>query len=521
MDNKRFVNKSRNNNRNILVRLFVVFIVIGIITFKVDNGFSISNQISHWAQVDRIPGSVEAFETPYLVTDEFGTIHAFYSQNFNNLETEVAIYYNKWLTDVGWSDKNDILLPPYRRQAHVQDVLIDKDGLIHLIFFGGDDRDANIYYTKAYASEAFNSRAWLDPILIGNNAITPRAASIVGDGISSLAVLYSGNFGLNGVYAIFSKDNGQSWSVPEPIFETMDLELKPFNIKLHRGGSDSIYAIWNIVDENGYGIEGYLIQLFIEYMDWSDPIIIAKGVGILGVVSLSVVEFEGKVFVIYDNGNPPSNPPVRWFIYSSDGGLEWTEPYRPFPDHVGGNGPPAFVIDNRDNLHVFFGQRVSQGGRDIHGMWHSTWDGKRWGQVEALIAGAQVSDPDGTNGFDPSVPKALLTNENILFVTWMNDPGVGRNGFFYSYYNFGSPIDRNKNLPDNHTNIGELKIIEIENFDVIPLNTNYHTSDYPDIIFVGNKKLVNPFIPLVIGVVLTVGFLFCISIRTYINFLRR
>ena len=114
-----------------------------------------------------------------------------------------------------------------KQQARLFDGFLDKDGIMHVAFFSGDETEANIYYAQAASEEAHNSNAWSDPDLIGRNALTPENGAMAGDDKGNLVIVYNGNQLGNGFYAVYSSDRGETWSEPEPIFLLIKTILHP------------------------------------------------------------------------------------------------------------------------------------------------------------------------------------------------------------------------------------------------------------------------------------------------------
>ena len=124
---------------------------------------------------------------------------------------------------------------------------------------------------------------------------------------------------------------------------------------------------------------------------------------------------------------------------SSDDGVTWDDPSIIFPRHVGVNGSLSLVIDGNNQLHLFFGQRIS-GNPDIHGMWHSILLNNRWTEPDALIKGPRMVDKIGPTGFDPYDARAVVSQGNVLLVTWRTDPGdIKDNGIWFSYAVINAP----------------------------------------------------------------------------------
>jgi hypothetical protein len=116
---------------------------------------------------------------------------------------------------------------------------------------------------------------------------------------------------------------------------------------------------------------------------------------------------------------------------SSDNGVTWSPPVRLF-SQVGSNGPASFVIDGSNNLHMFFGNRDDT--LHEHGIWHSIWLGEGWSTPMAVVSGPQVlGGENGEEGFDPSFVQAVISQGNLLLLTWRQDPMAGPTHIWFSY----------------------------------------------------------------------------------------
>lgn len=403
-----------------------------------------------WTPVAPIPQFDAEALPPYMVVDENRTVHAFASLPLSDDPTdpaakELGIFYRQWTADGGWSPLNDILLTPLKQQARVKDVFLDKAGIIHLVFYGGDEQDANIYYTWAPAADAGSAHAWAEPLAIGPMATTPEVAAIAGNGEDKLVVIYAGNLGEgNSLYVTYSDDAGVSWSDPATLFSTYSLENKVFDFDWHMGESGRLYAVWNVTNQNGQNVTGYYAKLDnLADRKWTEPVEIDKNVG-LGIAIPAVTEYNGDVMLIYNNGLADTVSPVMWFKLSTDGGNRFSDPIRPFPEHIGRNGVISFVKDSDGTLHVFWGQRIPGGlgeNVDMHGMWHSTWDGGAWRPPVPVVSGPQSSE------FDPYDARAAVVQGNVILLTWRTDPGREVSSTWYSSTVLDTPELPVKPLP--------------------------------------------------------------------------
>ena len=170
----------------------------------------------------------------------------------------------------------------------------------------------------------------------------------------------------------------------------------------------------------------------------------------MGIRYPEIIEHQGEVIIMYNNGIPPTGvPPGEWFVRSKDGGKTWSPQIRAFHQHVGRNGDISFVVDSKGSLHVLFGNRIPitvNGVYDaIGGIWHSELLGNSWSEPDAIIAmthdaiQAYTLENPNNPDFAPFNARAVISQGNVLLVTWMTDPGLPGNGVWYSYKILDTP----------------------------------------------------------------------------------
>jgi len=470
-----------------------------------------------WTEPRVIPYLDPNTETPFLLADTNGGIHAFSSQKILGTHEHVVVY-NSWTRETGWSKPVDVLLSPLFDEAHAPAAYLDQRGIVHLVFYGGHDVSANIYYSQVHIDDAAHADAWMAPIAIANAARPPITVWIEGDADDNLYVLFGGNPEGTAIYATESQDGGDTWTLPELVAATYSDTLWPYALRMHFGETGRLYATWVVLNRRAWGTSLYVATYDFDTRRWNDPVEVDHGVvgGILGIQSPSMIEYDGELFIMYDNGLLDQGV-VRLIRRSSDGGRTWTETIRPFPQHVGGNGPAAFVVDSNHDLRLFFGQRTVGAVKDqIHGMWYSEWHSgtKSWGGVNYIVSGPLVQDIDTEKGFDPSLARATVSQGNLLMIVWRTDPGNGANGSWYSYTELDAPFYALQLLPTpepvvrREFNTTATEIITdgllLANAGVTPLAalpTIDQAHQPPQI-----RRLANPAMPLLIGLV-PVGFL--------------
>lgn len=389
---------------------------------------------TQWSPRERIPGSHDEANTPYLVSDQNRTVHAFHSQPIGEDESELAIVYNQWTRQQGWTTPIDILLPPYGRQAVVRGASLDRNGTMHLIFFAGEGTAGNIYYSQAPATEAGQARAWSPPQLIGEKAYMSQAAALAGGDQGNLYVVYGGDLEGTGVYVVHSFDAGQTWSDPSVLQLTYNDALFTWDINLYLDKKQQrLHHVWVFNNKQGQGQEIYYASLDIAQMKWDDPLLMvsAEDDQLDQVTDPAVISYSNQLFVFYLQWH---TPPFRVMRRSFDGGLTWTDPVKPF-ETKGQYGWPDFAVDSNNVLHLVLGDRA----RGLN-LWHSTWQDGQWQEPEPIgPLSAAREFQEGPQTFHPWWPRAVVSQGNVLLVTWSQDPGVTQNGSWYTFSVLNAP----------------------------------------------------------------------------------
>jgi hypothetical protein len=383
-----------------------------------------------WSVPRRIPGLADDTDSPYLIADRNHTIHAFFSQW---IEGDLAVFYTQRSTNGIWARPIDILLSPNKQQARVLGAFLDSNGMFHVIFYGGIAEGAEIYYSSAPAVEAARASAWSQPKLIGSAATAPASGALVGDDNGNLFVVYAGSRDGFGVYEAHSTDGGATWTDPKSVFLTDSRIQSVYGVQLCVGESGWVHAVWSVVDKTGQGRGIYYDRLNIQDKQWKFPISLADTPSGLGVHDPTIVEHRGRLYVGFYNADMGGHFVMR---SSVDDGQSWTNPFAPFASHIGSNGAGSYVVDSNGQFHLFWGQRIpgSSGTNDIHGMWYSVWRGDdEWSVPQPIVSGPQTSQ------FDPSSPRAIVSQGNLILVTWRQDPGLAGNGVWYSYATLNAP----------------------------------------------------------------------------------
>ena len=362
--------------------------------------------INQWAPPQPIPDYVN-LRAPILVADQNKTVHAFYNEPLDR--TTDVFYYRKWNLEQGWTQQIDFMMVLLSVNNPIQSVFLDHSGMFHLIYHGDLDTDGNIYYTRAPAYQAERATSWSKPLLIGPGSGPVLAAQLLGDGQNNLVVLYSGQEAGIGLYEIHSNNGGDSWTEPRVVTLLDRADLWPYSIRMLLDREGHYHAVWSLVGSRGVGLGVYYSRLSADLSSWTHPFELATlEAGEYSTQWPAIIDDRDYLIIVYQD----SFPATKFIRVSPDGGDTWNEPVRPFP-HTGEYENPVMMKDGDLTIHMVLGNRI--GNPEIHGMWHSVWQGERWSELQPVIAGPNTST------FDPSSPNAVIVQGNILFVSWRND----------------------------------------------------------------------------------------------------
>ncbi len=392
-----------------------------------------------WSPGQRIPGvDVSPHTRPQLIADRNQTVHFLNSQR---VVDQQSIIYTKWTLRDGWRVPIDVLESP-QGDARLIGAHLDDQGILHAAFFGGDDLGASIYYASVPVIHADNANQWSEPKLVAERANTPTAGGMVGLQHGNLVIYYSGNLDGNGLYAIRSGDGGITWSGPSTIYLTDSITLWPSMPVSFVDDEGIIHLVWSVVNIQGNGEAIYYSRSLNQDGEWREPIRIAEVIR-FEADTPAIIGYETDLLIVYHNDSPTT----RWMQWSRDGGLTWEPPERLFYKLVGSNGPATLVKDSLGFLHMIFGNRTTD-DLAIHGMWHTIWMDEEWTTPEAIVSGPRIADSGrGGEAFDPSFARAVVSQGNVLLVTWSQDPGLGSNGIWFSYRILDTPEEALTGLP--------------------------------------------------------------------------
>lgn len=403
---------------------FILF--AGIIVFLCFPGTHVHAQVGGvWSRPEQIPNYDPLSFPPLMVADSSGVVHALNVEAIS--ANRKAIFYRTWQPDQGWSTPIDIILLSINATYGVlQDLYLDAEGMLHLVFYSEEVMGSYIYYTHAPVAEAGRVRAWSKPVVAGEDASTVTSARLAFHPDGRISLLYTGRDQGLGLYESISDDGGETWSAPMAISLELADSRWPTNIMPVFDENGVLHVVWAIVNERGVGDEIYYARYNESEAAWSTPYLIAtRSDDEYSTNWPSIASYGNQLIIVYQD----SFPATKWMRISNDGGMTWAAPSRPFL-HIGEYETPVMVKDSAGVLHLILGNRI--GDPAVHGMWHTTWQGSFWGDLTPITSGPQ------SEIFDPSGPSVVVMRGNTMLVAWWNNTG-NRNGVWYSYTTLDAP----------------------------------------------------------------------------------
>lgn len=412
--------------KNTICSIFILFIVPVLLLSSVS---ALAQEDSSWSPQQRIPGYSNANLPPILIADQKNSVHAFFSQRSNLAEDQIenAVMYNMWSIDRGWSKPVDVLSSPLNSEIRILDAFLDRENTVHLVFWSQKNINTNIYYASAKINKARYARAWSTPILVAENAQDPENGAFYIDETGNYNIVFVSKLNGSSIRCINSQDKGNTWSDPVSVSSVHDTNNLINNLSISIEPTGSVDAIWNEITKGGQGRSIYFAQKKFDVVRWKQPVLLASADGGYGTNTPAVFKHNDSIFALYNLGGK------LWQRRSSNG-IDWSPPMELFSRYVGVNGSLSLVVDGSDILHLFFGQRIT-GSPDIHGMWESQWIDNQWSSPAAVTAGPRIMSGDNRS-FDPFDARAVVSQGNVILVTWHTDPGNGEqneNGVWYSY----------------------------------------------------------------------------------------
>lgn len=164
-------------------------------------------------------------------------------------------------------------------------------------------------------------------------------------------------------YFTLSTNNGTTWSAPQPIHTSSNVDS--FDVNVAYGTDGRAHAVWVNNDEAVPNATGQLLYSRRVGGSWSGtPVTLSSITSPLPIIAEPDIAATGTstIDIVWSEGNPfggGSNPNI-WYIRSIDGGQTWGTKAR-VALHPGSSRLPTLAVTNDGLRHVAWAQNVEAG----------------------------------------------------------------------------------------------------------------------------------------------------------------
>lgn len=366
-----------------------------------------------WSFPMRITERQEQTSEPFLVADQSGLLHLFWSPHNDGPQ---SLYYTQW-DGRSWSEPQDIY---NGTQISGPSAVVDTRGTIHLIWSDGN----TIYYSQAPVKGAISAANWS----VGEGIASGyQQASILIDRQDHLYLVYPG-LSSSGPAMITSEDGGYSWSSESRISQTNSADAGANYLEGAIGPDGTIHVVWV---EFQLPLAWPPLGLYYSHsndggLTWSRALEMATEN--FNQIKIVVTE-ENEVHCAWNGSAGTGGRYHRW---SPDGGETWGNTNEVIPAGFGGSeGAPQLAVDSLGTLHLVttYDQRV----------WYAFFQGMRWSQAQILLSGDENGIPPVGQFIDPKTLRhiehptmALNTGNQLHVVFWDERPSRNMIQYWYT-----------------------------------------------------------------------------------------
>ncbi|MBK8900852.1 MAG: exo-alpha-sialidase [Anaerolineaceae bacterium] len=365
-----------------------------------------------WSPPYQLSASGTKASEASVIADSYGYVHAFWTEDLADGTTSVLQYsrYDGWI----WSTPIDIQIGSVVNPIKGISPFVDDNGRLHLVWTTG--QSSPIRYTSAPAHSALSAQAWETPTLI---PVAADRSKIVVDSQGVIHVIFTNlNGSERGVFAVRSKDQGRTWSLPTWIDPDVPAEQGPGTLQVQLDDAGGIHVVWFYISL--VAVSGDWVR-YAHSLDggqtWSRPFTIDKVGEEGGSLQLDaaspVMAVTGQTVHVVWAGSEVNH--LRNHRYSTDAGLTWSEPTRIFGS-LNGQAFEALAADGAGRIHYFGQIRYPQG------IYHSIWDGEEWTEPELIyLISSNSTDPIGNRIHAHHTHPAILAGNQVV-LTFADSP---------------------------------------------------------------------------------------------------
>ena len=296
-----------------------------------------------------------------LLCDPYQNLHVLWGKS----HADGSEIYYRTDKDGSLSAPVDVLAVPDNLAVQLSAAISAPDTTIHLIW-ANRYVQGSVYYSRAPLADAANTRAWDQPRLLVSQA---DSVGIFADKSGALHVIYAsfeaGGY-MNAVYHMRSVDSGLTWSEPALVYQVAAAEPSYLITTAAIDEAGRMYVGITLRSQD-YGVNSELgyIRSLDTGQTWQPYQVIAKQSEATPNVSVITPFAFGK-----DEIHLTWHDPRRMHMWSSDGGVTWSNPVEIIQLGAGFGGANYLAKDSAGVLRVVTGV--------ASGIYVSTFANSRW-----------------------------------------------------------------------------------------------------------------------------------------------
>lgn len=354
-----------------------------------------------WSEPTNLSVSATSSMHPVIVSDAYGFVHVFWSEDMNGREITESesgdppntIMYRRWDGQV-WGEAIDIIAVPGDTLADFVAVTLDNKNQLHLVWTGL----TQLYYSTAPASDAHSVRAWSTPqVIAADSARSAYETEISADSRGDVHIVFATRGSSSGVYHSALTSGSDAWSAPVRISDVLrPMEVAFMDVRLIIDAVDRLHAAWATANVNGYSQAVYYGRSEHAGQLWDPPVMLADATidtGFTGFPSMLAIGQDELLLIHVDQSNKG-----RIERTSVDAGRTWSAPRVVLPEMEGVNGFVVPLQDRGGNNHLIINMRPIADQRT--GIYYAPRSGIDWTPVVAIaideLSGSSAHYTDAT-----------------------------------------------------------------------------------------------------------------------------
>ncbi|MGD8750766.1 MAG: sialidase family protein [Anaerolineales bacterium] len=371
-----------------------------------------AQELNGWSSPFHLSAQSTNGSEAFMVSDQYGYVHVFWVANSKSINA--AIMYTRFDGN-NWTSPVDIMLvQPGGYTIGYIGPAVDRDGILHLVWTGGNNGPA--YYAYAPAANALSARDWSVPIRID---IPAYRLKLLVEGDIGMHILFSNYYGSKpGIYYTRSQDDGVTWSQPLWLDPDIPAGHRPGDLKFAMDDSGGIHAAWLYMEfESGVKDMIRYAHSLNDPEQWSPPVTIDEADESdleLRQTNVGMI-VQGQTVHIIWAGTESTNREHR---YSTNAGLSWNETRRIFGNLQGEAIGDGLAVDAKGRMH-FVGQI-----RWPQAIWHAVWD-QGWTDLAITYLIAHDAFESKGSRIHAHNVRLVVRAGNQLVMTFTSSPGEG------------------------------------------------------------------------------------------------